>query len=115
MSKVQMLKVVINEQLVAAADEIFGYFKERKKINDNAVLRGMVNERLIAATDEIFDVFEKTVAVEDDASRQGDQPVKDKKPATKARKAGLYIKIFFSQCLSKRIQGLTWACRLSCP
>lgn len=57
------LRAVIDEQLTAAAEEIFWLLKERRQ-TDVEELKRLVTERITAAVEQIFTEFEATRAAE---------------------------------------------------
>lgn len=97
MSQIQALTVSVNEQISAAAAEIFVVIEKRIEVSEIHVLRMWVNERLAAVAEEILRIFEKTIAeYEDKVSRSEQENCRQRKlldvvlkPEIKLHRAGL--------------------------
>uniref|UniRef100_UPI003AAE868F uncharacterized protein n=1 Tax=Centroberyx gerrardi TaxID=166262 RepID=UPI003AAE868F len=81
------LRAVIDEQLTAAADEIFGLLRERRQARGVAELKLLVEERLAAAVQHIFTVFERSGAAETEEAG----PVQPLKPGPEPSRRALRL------------------------
>lgn len=75
------LRAVIDDQLTAAAHEIFLLLQERVQ-TDVEQLRELVTERITAAVEFIFTVFEASRAGDEAAEEPGESPAADPEPTT---------------------------------
>lgn len=72
-SESRSLRAAIEQQLAAAAEEIFRLLKERR-LTDVEQLKELLTERITAAVEQIFTVFEATRAAERGPEEPGETP-----------------------------------------